>query len=93
MGLAQIPQQLTSVFNGALRGAGDTKAPMVIGALGLWGIRLPFSYFLSLRLGWGIVGVWAAMTMDLFVRFSMSSLRFYRGRWKQQLDRMVEAKA
>lgn len=93
MGIAQIPQQLSSVFNGALRGAGDTKAPMVIGALGLWGIRLPFSYFLSLRLGWGIKGVWAAMTLDLFVRFALSSLRFYRGRWKLQLQRMADARA
>lgn len=93
MGIAQIPQQLSSVFNGALRGAGDTKAPMVIGALGLWGVRLPFSYFLSLRLGWGIRGVWAAMTLDLFVRFAFSSLRFYRGRWKAQLDRMADARA
>lgn len=93
MGLAQIPQQLTSVFNGALRGAGDTKAPMVIGALGLWGVRLPFSYFLSLRLGWGIKGVWAAMTLDLFVRFAFSASRFLRGRWKAQLDHMAEARA
>ncbi len=93
MGAAQIPQQLTSVFNGALRGAGDTKAPMVIGALGLWGIRLPFAYFFSLRLGWGIKGVWAAMTLDLFVRFAFSSLRFYRGRWKLELDRMADAHA
>lgn len=93
MGIAQIPQQLTGVFNGALRGAGDTKAPMVIGALGLWGVRLPFSYFLSLHLGWGIKGVWAAMTLDLFVRFAFSATRFLRGRWKAQLDRMAEARA
>ncbi|NLY53096.1 MAG: MATE family efflux transporter [Firmicutes bacterium] len=89
MGIAQIPQQLTSIFNGALRGAGDTKAPMVIGAIGLWGVRLPFSYYLSLNLGWGILGVWAAMTLDLFVRFTLSATRFLRGRWKQQLTRMT----
>ena len=71
MGIAQIPQQLTGVFNGALRGAGDTKAPMVNGAIGLWGVRIPLSYFLSLNVGWGIFGVWVAMTIDLFVRFTL----------------------
>lgn len=86
MGIAQIPQQLTSVLNGALRGAGDTKAPMVIGALGLWGVRLPLSYFFSLNLQWNIIGVWAAMTVDLFVRFALSLTRYLRGNWKKQMD-------
>lgn len=93
MGIAQIPQQLTGVFNGALRGAGDTKAPMVIGAIGLWGVRLPLSYYFSLQLGWGIMGVWAAMTIDLFVRFTFSALRYYRGRWKRHLDQPANISA
>jgi len=93
MGLAQIPQQLTGVYNGALRGAGDTKAPMVFGAIGLWGIRLPLAYFLSLYMGWGIIGVWVAMTIDLFVRFTLSITRYHRGRWKKQLDSALTARA
>lgn len=93
MGIAQIPQQLTGVFNGALRGAGDTKAPMVNGAIGLWGVRIPLSYFLSLNVGWGIFGVWAAMTIDLFVRFTLSFTRYRRGRWKRHLDHILEAQA
>lgn len=84
MGFAQFPQQLSGVLNGALRGAGDTRAPMVIGGVGLWGIRLPLAYFLSKNLGMGIIGVWAAMTFDLFVRFTLSLMRYRRGRWKNQ---------
>lgn len=82
MGIAQIPQQLSGVLNGALRGAGDTKAPMVIGAFGLWCVRLPLSYYFSRNLGGGIVGVWIAMTIDLFVRFALSFTRYRMGRWK-----------
>lgn len=81
MGIAQIPQQLSGVFNGALRGAGDTKAPMVIGALGLWGVRLPLAFYFA-RMGHGIIGVWVAMTIDLFFRFTLSFFRFRRGKWK-----------
>jgi putative MATE family efflux protein len=90
-GVAQIPQQLSGVLNGALRGAGDTKAPMVIGALGLWGVRLPLSYFLARAVGWGIKGVWIAMTIDLFVRFSLSLTRFLRGRWKANLAEILHS--
>lgn len=81
MGIAQIPQQLSGVFNGALRGSGDTKAPMVIGGLGLWGVRLPLAFYFA-RLGYGIIGVWVAMTIDLFFRFALSYIRYRRGQWK-----------
>lgn len=83
MAVAQLPQQISGVLNGALRGAGDTKAPMWIGGVGLWLIRLPLSFMLSRYFGMGIIGVWVAMTVDLFVRFSLSVWRYYRGRWKE----------
>lgn len=92
MGIAQIPQQLSGVFNGALRGAGDTKAPMVIGALGLWGVRLPLAFYFS-SLGYGIMGVWVAMTIDLFFRFSLSFYRYRRGKWQDNATRIAPASA
>lgn len=82
MALAALPMQISFILNGALRGAGDTKAPMYIGGVGLWLIRLPLSYILSLTFGMGIMGVWVAMTIDLFVRFGLSTMRYYRGKWK-----------
>lgn len=85
MGICQIPQQLTGLFNGALRGAGDTKATLVISSVGYWGVRLPLSFLLARTFDMGIMGVWYAMTLDLFVRFGLS---FYRYRinpaWKRR---------
>ena len=85
MGIAQIPQQLSGVLNGSLRGAGDTKAPMVVAAIGLWGVRIPLAFYFSRTLGMGIIGVWVAMTIDLFVRFSLSAARYLSGRWKERV--------
>jgi len=82
MALAQLPQQIAGVLNGALRGAGDTKAPMVIGFVGLWAVRLPLAWLLSVGFGLGIQGVWLAMTVDLFLRFGLSTFRYYRGPWQ-----------
>jgi putative MATE family efflux protein len=82
MALVQLPQQMSGVLNGAMRGGGDTRAPMVIGGIGLWLIRLPFSFIFSLHFGLGITGVWLAMTVDLLIRFSMSSLRYLKGPWR-----------
>lgn len=81
MGTAQIPQQLGGVFTGALRGSGDTRTPMYIAALGLWCVRLPLAYVLAFPLNMGIAGVWTGMTVDLFVRFTLTVLRYRRIPW------------
>ncbi|MCE5196212.1 MAG: MATE family efflux transporter [Negativicutes bacterium] len=85
MGICQIPQQMTGLLNGALRGAGDTKATMVISSVGYWLVRLPLSYLLSRYFNLGIMGVWYAMTIDIFVRFAMSFTRYQiMGTWKKK---------
>jgi putative MATE family efflux protein len=81
MGTAQIPQQLSGVFTGALRGSGDTRTPMYIAAIGLWGVRLPLAYILAFPLNMGIAGIWTGMTLDLFVRFTLTAIRYRRIPW------------
>lgn len=91
MALAQLPQQISGVLNGTLRGAGDTRTPMLIAGSGIWLIRLPLAWLLAshiriggLTLGFdiGILGVWWAMTIDLFIRFGLSFWRYSQGKWK-----------
>jgi Na+-driven multidrug efflux pump len=81
MATAQIPQQLAGVLNGAIRGSGDTKTPMIIAAIGLWGVRLPLAYLLAFPIGMGITGVWLGMTLDLFVRFILTAIRYRKLSW------------
>lgn len=85
MGFCQFPQQLSGVINGCLRGGGDTKATMFNSIIGLWVIRVPLSFFF-VHMGWfggGIIAVWAAMCLDLIVRFSLAFMRYRRGVWKE----------
>lgn len=84
MAVVQIPQQLTGVMGGALRGAGDTRTPMYVAAAGLWGIRLPLAYVLAFPMKMGVVGVWAAMTFDLFVRFIIMIIRYRGIAWERR---------
>lgn len=78
MATVQIPQQVSAVMKGAMRGSGDTRTPMYIEGLGLWGVRLPAAYLLGFGLKMGIVGIWLSMTLDLVVRFGLTAWR-YRG--------------
>lgn len=70
----------------ALRGAGDTRAPMVFTWLGFFGIRIPLAYLLTRPepVGWdlGLWGAWLAMFADVQVRGLCVLMRFASGRWK-----------
>lgn len=55
------------VATGALRGAGDTRTPMLANLFGHWFIGLPIGYFLGLHLGWGASGVWIGLCIGLIL--------------------------
>jgi MATE family multidrug resistance protein len=53
------------VAGGALRGLGDTSSPALAHFAGYWLAGLPLSYWLCLRSGWGVKGVWIGLTVAL----------------------------
>jgi len=55
------------VTTGALRGAGDTKTPMLANFVAYWFIGIPLGYFLCFRLGWGALGVWIGLCIGLMI--------------------------
>jgi MATE family multidrug resistance protein len=55
------------VTTGALRGAGDTKTPMLANFVAYWFIGIPLGYFLCFRLGWGALGVWIGLCTGLMI--------------------------
>lgn len=89
MATAQIPQQVAGVMKGALRGSGDTRTPLYIAAIGLWGVRLPAAYLLGFTFELGVAGVWAGMTLDLWARFILMAWRYRRVPWLRDDTRTV----
>ncbi len=82
VGLVQPLLAASMVFAGGLRGAGDTRFPMVMTASTIWFIRLPLGYLFALVFGWGLAGAWAAMALDMSIRGIGNYLRWRSGRWK-----------
>ncbi|MCU0234592.1 MAG: MATE family efflux transporter [Thermoanaerobaculales bacterium] len=64
-GFFQIFDGLQVVSAGALRGAGDTRAPLVVNILGFWGLGLPASLLLAFPLGLGPRGLWWGLVVGL----------------------------
>ncbi len=63
----QIFDGLQVVATGALRGAGDTRTPMVVHGLAYWGLGLPLGYALCFRQGWGATGLWTGLCLALIL--------------------------
>ncbi len=70
------------IFNGVMRGAGDTLIPMFITLISLWVIRIPLAIFLSQKMG--AVGIWWATPSAWLFGMTMSIIYYYTGRWKKK---------
>lgn len=73
---------LSIVFEGVLRGAGDTKSPMLVGSLCTWFVRIPVAYLTAFTLGWALPGVWVTMIVDWGIRVLLYTLIYRKGGWK-----------
>ena len=78
---AQPLMALADVYAGALRGAGDTKNPMLVALGGPLVVRLSSCWLLAYELELGLVGIWLGSTLDWAVRALSLWLLFRRGRW------------
>ena len=63
--LFQISDGIQVVATGVLRGAGETRIPMLSNLVGHWFIGLPIGFVLGFSRGWGAPGVWVGLCVGL----------------------------
>ncbi len=80
-GLFQPFLALLLILTGAFQGANNTKFPMYLTIVGMWGIRTLLVYVLGIQLGWGLRGVWIAIGIDIAFRAIVLVVQFTRGKW------------
>ena len=94
-----MPMLATSmIVSGALRGAGETRWPLLINVLGMLGMRVAVMYLIlevapirswasglsSVSPAHGILqAAWWTMLLDLTTRAVLVMLRFLQGGWKK----------
>lgn len=66
-GVFQVFDGIQVVSVGILRGAGDTRTPMLVNMLGFWLVGIPVSAWLGLRAGLGPSGLWWGLVIGLVV--------------------------
>jgi len=66
---------------GGLRGAGYTAVPMGINFIGLVVVRVLLSLFFAFTLDMGLMGIWIAMLVEIYLRGFVIYLVFKKGKW------------
>lgn len=80
VGIIQPLLAASFVFSGALRGAGDTRFPLLIKLVSPWLLRLPLAFLLIPM--FGLTGAWIALSSDLALQGLLAWWRFRGGRWR-----------
>ncbi len=71
------------IASGALRGAGDTKVPMIFALTGGWALFLPLSVVFGTVLKGGVVGAWVGAAFYVVFLGTAMFLRLKTDRWKR----------
>lgn len=74
----QLFDGVQTVATGALRGAGDTRTPMLANFVAYWLMGLPFGYVLCFVLGWGAFGIWIGLCGGLMIIGSALLVAWHR---------------
>jgi MATE family multidrug resistance protein len=82
----QLFDGIQSVATGALRGAGDTRTPMLCHFTAYWIIGLPLGYWLCFHLGWGALGLWTGLSLALILIGLVLLLV-----WRKKVGKLVAA--
>ncbi len=80
---SQLFMGVEIVLGGGFTGSGDTWPPMLV-AVPLNLGRIPLAYFLADTMGWGVIGVWWAISATTIVKGIILALWFLTGRWAKK---------
>jgi putative MATE family efflux protein len=88
MGLLLEPGRVFNVVViSSLRATGDARFPVIAGFLCMWGLWVPFAWFLGLKLGLGLVGIWISMICDEWTRGMLMYNRWRKRKWLPAAER------
>lgn len=82
LAISQPLMAMDFTIGGALRGAGDTRFPLLTVLIAFYGCRLGMSFLVVSVLHLSLAWLWASLIGDYVARASLKAWRFKRGDWQ-----------
>lgn len=82
---------LTVVMGGVCRGSGDVKFPLLLSLGGMWLIRLTLAFIFTHVCGFGVIGVEAALGIDVTIRGIVCIHRLLSEKWNPLSEKNAAA--
>lgn len=79
-----------NIYNGALRGAGDTMFTMLTSLFSLWLVRIPLAYWLNEQMGRS--GIWWGIDISCAIGLIITYIYYQTGYWKRKIITKVLSK-
>lgn len=77
--LLQPGKMINMALGNALNAVGDTRFTMWTSVFSMWLLATGLAYWVGIELGWGLIGIYACMILDEYVRGVLSLIR-WRGK-------------
>ena len=68
-----------------LRAAGDAAFTMTVSVISMWTFRVGSCYLMVLAFHGGLLSIWMGMFLDWVFRSACFAVRFFRGKWMDQM--------
>ena len=81
--ILEMGRAINIIMTRSLVSLGDVKTPTLVGIIFQWGVAFVGAWFFGIYLGFGLIGVWIAMTLDECIRGLVFFVHFRRGKWKK----------
>ena len=82
--LMEPGRTINIIMVSALRATGDARFPLYMGVIFMWGVSIPIGYFLGIKLGMGILGIWIGFFCDEWLRGLANAWRWKSRRWQNK---------
>lgn len=84
--LFQFADGLSILCRAVLRGTGDVRFCATFGVLISWGLTPPLTWFFGYHLGFGALGGWGGLCLEIIVGATVFWLRLRSNRWHHWAD-------
>lgn len=85
--LMEPGRMLNIIIINSLRAVGDTKFPVVMAVISMWGVSVPVGTFLATHAGLGLLGVWIGFCCDEWTRGIAMLIRWRTKAWVKAAKR------